>query len=107
MNTATTSSWTARPHRQFTVVPRTARHSSVTVTITGTNDAPGTVSLDDTSIADGAHGGDVVGLLTAADMDARDTHIFTLTDADGTAIDDPALRSPSTDGKPALVVKRA
>ena len=78
--------------------------NSVTVHILGTNDAPGAVSLDVTLIAEGAQGGDVVGLLTAADVDAGDTHTFTLTDADGNATRQMPCSRSRADGK-TLVVK--
>ena len=50
-----------------------------TITVTNVNEAPTSISLTNTSIAEDAAIGTVVGTLSTTDQDAGDTHIYTIT----------------------------
>ncbi|MDB2414552.1 Ig-like domain-containing protein [Rickettsiales bacterium] len=52
---------------------------TVTITVTGTNDAPTSIALDNLSVDENASGA-VIGNLTAVDVDAGDSHIFSVDD---------------------------
>ena len=59
----------------------------VTIAITDVDHLPTGVSIDNTSIAEGATAGDVVGTLMATDQD-NDTLTYVITDAQGVAVTD-------------------
>jgi VCBS repeat-containing protein len=55
--------------------------ADLTITVTGTNDAP-SFTLDGTNVAENAVGGTVVGDLAVLDPDHNDTHTYTITNND-------------------------
>lgn len=55
----------------------------VAVSIAPVNDAPTDLAISATSIAENATAGTVIGLLSVADLDAGDSHVFSLSDDAG------------------------
>ncbi|HAT86524.1 MAG TPA: hypothetical protein DCS30_11620 [Rhizobiales bacterium] len=52
---------------------------TITVQVTGTNDAPTAVALNDSNVTENVSG-DVVGVLSTTDVDSSDTHSYTVSD---------------------------
>ncbi|TLP42491.1 hypothetical protein FDK21_19755, partial [Cohaesibacter sp. CAU 1516] len=62
---------------------------TVTIEVTGTNDAPTAIDLSATSV-DENDGGAVIGTLTSSDVDSSDTHTYTVSDSRFEVVDDGA-----------------
>ncbi|GAB5526058.1 MAG: hypothetical protein Roseis2KO_39300 [Roseivirga sp.] len=58
------------------------------ITINDVNEAPTAIMLDNQSIAENEVAGTVIGAFSTNDLDANDTHSYTLTDGDGSADND-------------------
>ena len=57
--------------------------ATVTITITGANDAPANISLDTSSVAENQPVGTVVGTFSTTDLDAGDTFVYGLASGEG------------------------